>query len=92
MAHGLSLELAEIKVPKWRPCDPAKLAAERKEKRRRRFFSKKLRNQYWREMRRQMIEAADPTGLHRKHGLPVELPMTRQQYLVKLRRIFNVTV
>lgn len=74
MAHGLSLELAEIKPPEWRPVDPAKMADVAKNRQLKKIVSKKARNQLWRRAQ-QLFQ-----------NLPN--PETRGEFMVRVRKHF----
>lgn len=50
MAHGLSLELAEIKVPEWRGPNSANVAVKKPK------LSKKFRNQVWKRIRYSFLD------------------------------------
>lgn len=63
MAHGLSLELAEIKAPEWQPVDAAEWEAARQAKAYR--LPKKFRNRLWRSLRKY----AEATGMTRQEFL-----------------------
>lgn len=75
MAHGLSLELSEIKAPEWRPVDPAKLA-DPKVRHFKKTFTKKVRNQLWKRFQKR--------GMHPAHTI------TRGKFLAEVKERLGV--
>ena len=80
MACGLSLELAKIKAPVWRPMEPAKLADYLENRARKRqlkkILSKKARNKLWHRMQDSMVGTGQT--------------MTRGEFLATVRSRFDV--